>query len=295
MRIANHYIPDKMHTVNSVSGGKTSAYICEKFPASYNVFALVRIEDPSNRFPDEKIRREVEDRIQAPFVGTAEDDTIIYTILDLEQHLGRPINWVTGITFDEVIKTKGGWLPNKLHRYCTTNMKIIPIFEFVWQKIGEPVEMRIGYRANETDRAATMMEQLNENGLLEIKYSFRKWSAGRHVGRKKWEYFQWQKPVFPLIEGGVFKWEIENHWEGKPVRFAKMNNCVGCFHRNEILLRKMWDWQPEKMEWFESKEGGKKGFWRSDYSYSQIRKHNLQLELQYSDFSECDSGYCEIH
>ena len=144
---ANSYIPEVMKSVNSLSGGKTSAYIAAHFPADFNVFSLVRIEDQKCKFPDRKIRKIVEDRIQAPFVGTAEDDTIIYTMLDLEQFIGQPINWVTGMTFDEVVRTGGGWLPNKLHRYCTSYMKIAPIFEWVWQSIGEPVEMRIGYRA----------------------------------------------------------------------------------------------------------------------------------------------------
>lgn len=288
----NSYIPDVLKSVNSLSGGKTSAYIAAHFPADHNVFALVRIEDERCRFPDEKIRRQVEDRIQAPFIGTAEDDTIIYTMLDLEQYIGQPIQWVTGITFDEVIRTKGGWLPNKLHRYCTTNMKIVPIFEWVWQYIGEPVEMRIGYRANEMNRVITMTDKVNENGLLTIEHSFRKWEAGRHKGKNRWEWFQWQKPVFLLVENLIYKCQIENYWEGRPVRFSELNNCVGCFHRNPILLRKMYDWNPLKMQWFEEQEGGDNGQWRSDFSYEKIKNHKLQIELSPSDFSECDSGFC---
>jgi len=103
-----------MKTINSLSGGKTSSYIAANYPADYDVFSLVRIEDTKCKFPDEKIRREVEDRIQAPFIGTAEDDTIIYTMLDLEQYIGRPITWVTGKTFEDTIKQykmkKGGVL-----------------------------------------------------------------------------------------------------------------------------------------------------------------------------------------
>lgn len=295
MIYANDYIPDAMKSVNSLSGGKTSAYVAANFPADYNVFALVRIEDEDCKFPDEKIRKEVEDRIQAPFIGTAEDDIIIYTMLDLEQYIGEKIEWVSGITFDMVVRERGGWLPNKLHRFCTTNLKIVPIFEWVWRTIGAPVEMRIGYRANELSRVSSMMDVTNTNGLLTIKHSFRNWENGPHKGKKRWEYYQWQKPSFPLVEAGIWKWEIENYWEAKNVRFAPLNNCTGCFHRNPILLRKMWDWQPKKMEWFRSKEVEKKGQWRSDFSYSEIKRHNLQLELLPSDFSECDSGHCEIN
>jgi len=34
-----------MKTVNSISGGKTSAYLAAKYPADYNIFSLVCIDD----------------------------------------------------------------------------------------------------------------------------------------------------------------------------------------------------------------------------------------------------------
>ena len=77
-----------MVTVNSLSGGKTSSYIAANYPADYNVFALVRTNDKNCMFPDKKIRQEVSDRIGIEFIGTLEMDTIIYTMLDLEQFIG---------------------------------------------------------------------------------------------------------------------------------------------------------------------------------------------------------------
>ena len=151
-----------MKTVNSLSGGKTSSYIAANYPADYNVFALVRTDDKKCLFPDKKLRQVVSDKIGQEFIGTLEEDEIIYTILDLEQFIGQKINWVSGISFDEVVEKKGGWLPNKLHRYCTTNLKLIPIFEWWHENINDPVEMRIGYRANEVKRAIRMNEKRNE-------------------------------------------------------------------------------------------------------------------------------------
>tara|TARA_R110002096_G_scaffold198134_2_gene381820 strand:+ start:648 stop:893 length:246 start_codon:yes stop_codon:yes gene_type:complete len=80
-----------MKTVNSVSGGKTSSYIAANYPADYNIFSLVRVEDKSCMFPDAKIRQIVSDKIGREFIGTAEQDEIIYTMLDLEQFIGREI------------------------------------------------------------------------------------------------------------------------------------------------------------------------------------------------------------
>lgn len=281
-----------MKSCTSISGGRTSAYLAANYPTDYNVFALVRTDDPNCKFPDDKLRQAVEDRIQKPFIGTLEDDLIIHTIFDLEQHMGREISWVSGISYDEVVATKGGWLPNKLHRYCTTEMKLTPMFYWWAKTIGEPVEMHIGFRANEGRRANNMNKRLNDNGLLEFKATFEKNSRGQN----KWEQVEWQRPTFPLIENGVFKDKIQTYWDKHPVRFAPFNNCVGCFHRNPIFLRKMSDAHPNKMEWFASKEDGRdpRDTWRPDVRYRDIIKSQLQIELSFDDFTDCDSGYCGL-
>lgn len=281
-----------MKTCNSISGGKTSAYLAANYPADYNIFALVTTNDKNCLYPDAKLRQRVSDKIGREFIGTLEMDDIIHTIFDLEQYIGKEINWVAGITFDDVVDKKGGWLPNKLHRYCTTNMKLDPMFHF-WHKNsgGDPWEMRIGFRANETRRANNMLERLNENGLLEIKQTVSKHPNGKN----KWENFEWQKPAFPLIDDQVYKDQIVNYWTGKPVRFATHNNCVGCFHRNPVFLKKMSEEHPNKFDWFVDQEKGRReGTWRTGITYEQIKKHRLQLELSLDDFSECDSGYCGL-
>ena len=68
-----------MIIVNSISGGKTSAYIETIFPSDISVFSLVRIEDPKCLWmegKDEKTRQLISDRIGKEFIGTAEMDGI---------------------------------------------------------------------------------------------------------------------------------------------------------------------------------------------------------------------------
>jgi len=282
-----------MITVNSLSGGKTSSYIAANYPADHNVFALVRIEHEASKFPDKKIRQEVEDRIQAPFVATAEDDTIIYTMLDLEQYIGRKITWVTGKTFDEIIIRKDKkYLPNVTQRFCTTEMKLNPIFDWWYNNIKEPIETRIGYRANEQRRAKRMYERLNQDGLLTHKVI-----VGKRGTRNKWEEVGWQKPAFPLIDDNIYKDQVEVFWKDKPVRFAYMNNCIGCFHRNEVLLKLMSEKHPSKFDWFieaEQDTGYNVRTFKNGVSYKQIKDSLKQIELFDDDFNECDSGYCGI-
>ena len=281
-----------MKTVNSLSGGKTSSYIAAYYPADYDVFALVRIEDKRCTFPDKKLRQEVEDRIQAPFIATAEDDTIIYTMLDLEQYIGRKIIWVTGKTFDKVLNS-AGTLPDPLRRYCTTQMKMQPMFDWWRKEINTPCEFRLGFRANETNRAKRTTEKTNNNGYLEMKAI-----VGKRGTRNKWDMIEWQKPVYPLINDNIHKDHIEQYWIDKPVRFAWMNNCVGCFHKNPLLIRKMWDKHPNKIQWFADQERIKhnKDVWYKDknLSFNDVKGWHIQSELFDDDFNECDSGYCGI-
>lgn len=286
-----------MKTVNSLSGGKTSSYMAVHHRADHNVFALVRTSDKKCEFPDKKVGQIVSDKIGCEFIGTLEDDQIIYTMLDLEQFIGSKIDWVTGETFDHVVLHEGKWLPNKLHRYCTTNMKLKPIFEWWYKNFDEPVYMAIGFRANEQRRAKKMIERCNDDGLLEYKATVEQHVDGRYKGKNKWQNFAWQSPIFPLISEVVYRDQIVEYWRDKPVRFAYMNNCVGCFHRNPLLLRKMFEKYPQKMDWFAKQEGRKdgKGTWRSDVSYYDIKNRKLQIELFDDDFNEfCDSGHCGI-
>lgn len=284
-----------MKTVNSLSGGKTSSYIAANYHADYNVFALVRTSDKKCIFPDSQIRQIVSDKIGTEFIGTLEEDAIIYTMLDLEQFTGKKIDWVTGKTFDEIINRNGKmYLPNVTQRFCTTEMKLYPIFKW-WQKnFNEPVEMRIGFRANEMKRAKNMIEKTNLEGCLMFKDIVGKTKTGN---RNKWADIPWQKPEFPLIKDGIFKDTIENFWKDKPVRFAWMNNCVGCFHRNEILLKVMSEKHPNKFDWFcnqENKGGYGARTFKNGMTYDKIKNWKTQLDLFDDDFNDCDSGYCGL-
>lgn len=288
-----------MKTINSISGGKTSAYLAANYDADYNIFSLVRTTDQRLKHPNEKLRKKVEDRIQMPFIGTLEDDDIIQTIFDLEQYIGQEITWVSGIPFDQLLDQKGGWLPNKLHRYCTTHMKISPIFYWWAENIGDPVIENIGFRAKEHTRAERMLKRCNDDGLLEFDAVVGIHEFGRHEGKNKHENIAWAKPEFPLINDGVFKWEIENFWIGKPVKFAFKNNCVGCFNQNPTFLN--WRFKNDsesnkaKLGWFkraEDREG--RGQWRSDGRYEDFERFNFTDELQFEDFGDCDTGYCNL-
>jgi len=290
-----------MITVNSLSGGKTSSYMAANYLADYNLFALVRTNDVACKFPDEKIRQDVSDRLGVEFIGTLEDDMIIYTMYDLEQFIGQKIHWVTGKTFDEIIQRGNGkkYLPNVTQRFCTSEMKLKPMFEWCKNNFSKPVEMRIGYRANEQKRAVAMNAKAIDGyqtfkdivGVRKIKKS-----DGKICFYNRYENVMWQKAVFPLIEDSIFKDNVVEFWKEKPVRFAYMNNCIGCFHRNEPLLNFMSKLHPAKFDWFCRQEQNvyKKITFKNGITYSKIREYSFN-QLSFDFFNDCDSGYCELN
>jgi hypothetical protein len=290
-----------MITVNSLSGGKTSSYIAANYPADYNVFALVRTSDKNCLFPDEKIRQIVSDKLGTEFIGTLEDDTIIYTMLDLEQYIGKKIDWVTGKTFDEVIiKTRNGnnvtWLPQSNKRFCTTEMKLQPIFDWWKKEINQVCDMRIGFRANEMRRAKKMIDKLNKDGNSTFNAIIGKSKNGN---RNKWEDVAWRKPTFPLIEDSIFKDKIETYWKDKSVRFAWVNNCVGCMGATPYYLKHQYKKNKNKIEWFlKQEEKCLKDYgltWRIDrLTYKEIIEHKQQFEMFDEDFNSCDGGGCGL-
>ena len=282
-----------MKTVNSISGGKTSSYLAKHYPADINIFSLVRIEDTDNLWmkgKDEKTRQLVSDKLGKEFIGTAEMDEIIYTILDLEQFIGSEVTWVSGNTFEEVITKKGNYLPNKMSRFCTVEMKLKPIFNWLKENTELPIEMRIGFRPTETARAENVISRADENGI-----EFFETIIGKVGKRNKWGKVPYRKVTFPLIQENISKDIIYNYWNDKPVRFAYRNNCVGCVNRQPLMISHMASKDLDKIKWFEKQEINTGNKFLSDVSFTEILKFNQQGQLfSDDDFNECDSGFCGI-
>lgn len=281
-----------MKTVNSISGGKTSAYIAKHFPADINIFSLVRIEDTDNLWmkgKDEQTRQLISDRLGKEFIGTAEMDEIIYTILDLEQFIGQEIKMITGDTFEEVIKRNYNYLPNKMTRYCTVEMKLKPIFNYLKENTELPVEMRIGFRPNEIKRAEGVLARAEPNGI-----EYFDTIVGKAGTRNKWGKVPYRMCKFPLIDNNISKDTIYSYWQDKPVRFAYRNNCVGCVNRQPLMISHMASKDLDKVKWFEKQEIKTGNRFLSDVSFTKILNFGTQATFFDDDFNECDSGFCGI-
>jgi hypothetical protein len=274
-----------MKTINSLSGGKTSSYMAAHYPADYNIFALVRIEAKYCKPKDESIVKYVSDKIGMEFIATAESDKTLYVMRDLEQLIGKEIIWVTGDTFDKVIKKRKA-LPNMMQRFCTTEMKMYPIADWWYKNIGEKVFMQVGFRYDEKERA--------ERLRTEIKIK-----VGKHKnGNNKWQDFDWRIGKFPLIHDKINHFDVIKWANSTGLIFPPDSNCVGCFWKPLQQLRKNWEDEPQKMRWFAEMEQAnfsnrkKMQKWKNEATYLQIKKIGLQQEFIFGTGSGCQAGFC---
>lgn len=267
-----------MFVVNSLSGGKTSSYMALHYEADYNVFALVTIEDINCQPRDKKLIQKVSDKIGKEFIATAEDDLTLYAMFDLEQKLGKEITWLNEITFDQLIQSKKR-LPNKIWRFCTIEMKMIPIFNW-WQKnINEKIIMNIGYRYDEIERSTRLSNKM--------KVIIGKSANGK---RNKWGEIEWRIGQFPLINDKILHYKVKEWADNSGINFPLDSNCVGCFWKANQQLRKNWDDNTNKMQWFSNQEINKK--WKLETTYERIKKHPIQSDFNFGTGAGCQAGYC---
>ena len=277
-----------MKTVNSISGGKTSSYMAVHYPADYNVFACVLIDDASCGPKDKGLIKAVSDKLGRDFIATAERDDTLRVVLDLEQLMGHPITWVAGASFDQVIKRKHS-VPHMHRRFCTTELKIRPIFDWWHANITNIIEMRIGIRYDEKERADLLTT--NFKGI-----------TGKRGTLNKWETVTWRTLRVPLVENKINHCHVSEWAKTISLPFPLDSNCVGCFWKPIQQLRKNWEEEPDKMQWFSEKEQQRRGHnrgrkmtmtWKDEISYEAIKSVGIQADFLFGTGAGCQAGYCK--
>jgi len=276
-----------MKTVTSVSGGRTSSYMALNYPTDYNIFSLVRIEDPLCAPSDKSIIRYVEDKIEKPFIATAESDKTLYVLRQLEQDLGKEIIWVTGKTFEQLIRdsnANGNYLPNRRKRFCTQLMKLDPIFWYCYLNLMESeddfISMNIGYRSDEKTRKAT------------DEYDFIKSTKNFGLRYQNHEIIEWRESHFPLRKDNIDQFTIRHYFTHlSSYDFPVYSNCAGCFNKTEKELQEQFVYEPNKMAWFKRMEEITGSRWNISATLSQIEQMEF-TEEQVSEMSRYETCNC---
>ena len=74
--------------------------------------------------------------------------------------------------------------------------------------------------------------------MMRVSLKFKATFTTLKDGRNSWGEYKYCKPQFPLIEYNIYKDTIEEFWKGKDVRFAYMNNCIGCCGEVHCYLKR---------------------------------------------------------
>lgn len=297
MLLQESHTEQKLTTVNSLSGGKTSSYLHVHHPADIELFALVAI-DCHNANKDfwrknKKLLQMVRDKLEKTsshypeFVATAEDPQTLITMFELEQKTGREITWIRGIGFDQLIYWKNA-IPNLSMRWCTEYMKIIPIFEYLYLNTPLPVEMRIGFRYDESERA--------ENLRSTINFPINCKTYGSR--QQEWVHdFDYRKLSYPLIENKVTRPKVVDFWnQNTDVTFPEDTGCQNCYWKPAQQLKRNYD-RPEAkaiIEWSNIMEHIMGRQFKKEISMSAVRDIAVQLDFFSGTGPGCQAGICGI-
>lgn len=280
-----------MQTVNSLSGGKTSSYLAYHYPADLEVFALCCIDSHNaGAHIDKQFKQKVNDRLQKycahqlPFVATSEHIKTLEAIFDLEQLLGREIIWLRGIGWEDMIY-RAKYIPNQQARFCTSILKIEPIFEFLYKYHELPVKMRIGYRYDELERQQRFTDSFKFPYKSEYQPNSNRWI-------KRWKEIVWRVGEFPLIDGKIIHPMIVEFFKDKNIIFPEDSNCSNCFWKPEQQLRKNFDDNINVMLWAMVMEVIQGNTFKKESSLLQVKDMGLQLEFMFGTGSGCQAGFC---
>ena len=94
-----------------------------------------------------------------------------------------------------------------------------------------------------------------------------------------------------MIENRVTHYDVKKWVDTTQLIFPEDSNCVGCFHKPLQQLRKNWDLETEKMQWFADQETKSKRF-KKEGTYEQFKKIGLQQDFFFGTGSGCQAGYC---
>jgi len=268
--------------VISFSGGRTSGFMLFKI-----------IEAHGGKLPDD---------IQVIFANTGKErEETLEFVERCSQRWDVPITWLefrwepgrksfvkvdfssasrSGEPFKLLIKSRS-MLPNKVMRFCTTELKLRPSNRFTRNVLGWPAYANaIGFRHDEPKRVA----KLDHDKISEAVYTklFDEWPE-----EEEKEFLPGESPVCPLNVAKVDKTTVMEWWRNNDFDLALENgegNCDLCFLKGTGLLLKLMKSSPKLAEWWIERE--------SELELSQEKQR--QRKRTYALFEASRPKYSEL-
>jgi 3'-phosphoadenosine 5'-phosphosulfate sulfotransferase (PAPS reductase)/FAD synthetase len=246
----------------SFSGGRTSAYL------------LWRVLQSNGGLPEQAIvcfaNTGKEEEATLEFVRNCETNwnvKIHWLEYQSEKPNFRVVDFATasrnGEPFEQLI-LKRKYLPNPVARFCTSELKVLPINKYLKSLGINDCTIAMGIRADEQRRAAKMKD----------KYT-------------------------PLVQAGVTQNEVQSFWKNNTfdlgLRFVNgvthLGNCDLCFLKGKNQILSLIADKPERAVWWAKMETAIGGTWRSDRpNYSDMHKYIGQQDDMFEESIPCYCG-----
>jgi 3'-phosphoadenosine 5'-phosphosulfate sulfotransferase (PAPS reductase)/FAD synthetase len=268
-------------TCISFSGGRTSAYM------------LWRVLQSNNGLPDEAI-------VCFANTGKEEEATLVF-VHDCAEHWGAPITWLeyqsgdpkfkvvdfrtasrNGEPFEAVIAQRGGYLPNRVARYCSSELKTRTMHRYLKAQGWTEWDTFIGIRADEPRRVA--------------KFTANSKPEGKH-----------EEVWMPLARVGIGAQDVGKFWRestfdlGLPNMNGKTmhGNCDLCYLKPASQVLSLITEKPERAVWWAKQEAKAEAVassaarFREDRpSYAQMLKFSKEQRDMFDPNEETISCFC---
>ena len=267
-------------TCISFSGGRTSAYM------------LWRVLQSNNGLPD---------GAKVIFANTGKEDEATLRFVDrCQKEWGVPITWLeyrggaefsivsfetasrSGEPFEAVIRQRGGYLPNRVARYCSSELKTRTMHRYLKSLGWEDWDTFIGIRADEPKRVA----KFRANPRPEFK--------GEEVH-------------MPLAIEGVGAMDVGDFWKSSSFDLELPNfngktmhgNCDLCYLKPSSQVLSLITEKPERAIWWAKQEAqaeavaGTAARFRDDRpSYVQMARYAEQQVDMFDPKEEAIACFC---
>ena len=267
-------------TCISFSGGRTSAYM------------LWRVLQSNDGLPEDA-------KVLFCNTGKEEEETLQF-VRDCEQNWNVPVTWLEytgssdfkvttyaeasrqGEPFEAVIKQRGGYLPNKVARYCSSEMKTRTMHRYLKSLDWEDWDTFIGIRADEPRRVS----KFRANPRPEYK--------GEEVH-------------MPLAIEGVSAQDVGQFWLNQPFDLQLPNikgktmhgNCDLCYLKPASQVFSLIREKPERAIWWAKVEqeaeavAGTASRFRLDRpSYAEMAKFAAEQKDMFDASEEAIACFC---
>lgn len=235
--------------VISFSGGRTSAYM------------LRRILDAASGpyLPDDVF-------VLFADTGKERDETYLF-VKQIEERWPVYVHWVERPGQFTKLITDRKFLPNPVTRFCTQELKIRPMRDFMLARGYEHWTNVVGIRADEQRRVAKMR-------------------AAEQTRSERWDI------ALPLADAGITLADVDTFWKAQPFDLELRpheGNCDLCFLKGYDKLKNIVRERPDLAAWWAEQEERIGGTFRNDRPNYRAMLNQPDLFQQADDLIEC---YC---